>query len=659
VADPSATVDDRDEDGRVRIARRDFIGAGLAGAGAALIPATAAPKDARATESSSPSASAGGDGGIGQLPLRGLYPNLPAVPVDAAGSLETLARLALRDAQETQAKQGLTQKFTINGTTRPAYEFLFGEATARLQSDAWKAFENSLRDNPEQTTTSIQQNLDRRSDAAPPGATDPLSLEQPEQFSISWTTIPNVYKDGSPSLSEWALSLTDADSATKQFWPTIAEHGFGYNLILPEKVGGARARALRREFGTALPRQLRRSSAGGDLYVIDMSRFEALQTQTVNGAPRFTPSTITLLTWNPRTKTLTPIAIIVSGQNGRGRTRFTRSNSSDDAWLYALQAAKASITLYGVWIGHVYHWHLVTAAMQMTMFNTLPSGHPIRQLLAPQSKYAIPFDDVLLGLWPEIAPPTSLTSATEFLALMNDFAAERSYFDDDPKTTIDQLELRQSDFTAMTPWDRYPVVQQLLKIWNLVEPYVDKFVDTTYASDAAVAADHDLQTWIATASSTDASTGGNIRGLPAMTSRAALGRVLTSLLYRITVHGISRLSSTSNPALTFVANFPHCLQRTDIPNQGARMSTKDLLSYLPNTQTISEAVTFYFTFTFSTPYEPFIPLDGIGKQLFFPGDDSDARNQALIDLRRGLAAFIEDYQPDMPQRYQWPLNIET
>jgi hypothetical protein len=31
----------------------------------------------------------------------------------------------------------------------------------------------------------------------------------------------------------------------------------------------------------------------------------------------------------------------------------------------------------------------------------------------------------------------------------------------------------------------------------------------------------------------------------------------------------------------------------------------------------------------------------------------------LIELRRGLADFIEDYQPDMPQRYQWPLNIET
>ena len=144
-----------------------------------------------------------------------------------------------------------------------------------------------------------------------------------------------------------------------------------------------------------------------------------------------------------------------------------------------------------------------------------------------------------------------------------------------------------------------------------------------------------------------------------MDSRTSLRRVLTSLLYRITVHGISRLNSSSNPALTFVPNFPHCLQRVDIPNPRAAIRTKALLSYLPNTDTISQSVTFYFTFAFSTPYEPFIPLGGVESELFFPGGPRDARNRALIRLRKGLAAFINDYQPDVPQRFQWPRNIET
>src|SRR5208282_5195201 len=101
---------------------------------------------------------------------------------------------------------------------------------------------------------------------------------------------------------------------------------------------------------------------------------------------------------------------------------------------------------------HVYHWHLVTAAMQMTMFNTLPTDHPIYQLLAPQSKYAIPFADVLLLLWAYIAPPTSISTPFQFLELANGYGAGRSYFDDDPKTTLASLGLVEADFTLKTPW---------------------------------------------------------------------------------------------------------------------------------------------------------------------------------------------------------------
>ncbi|HEU4656312.1 MAG TPA: lipoxygenase family protein, partial [Capillimicrobium sp.] len=345
-----------------------------------------------------------------------------------------------------------------------------------------------------------------------------------------------------------------------------------------------------------------------------------------------------------------------SGHRGRDATVFARGRATDGAWLYALQAAKTSITVFGVWLGHVYHWHLVTAAMQMAMFNTLPAAHPVRQLLAPQSKYLIPFDQALLSLWPDIAPPTSLSSGDELLELANAYAAGRSFFDDDPKPTLERLGLRAADFTARTRWDRYPVVGRLLEVWDLVEAYVGACVEASYRSDAAVAADEDLQRWIATASAPD---GGNVRGLPAMNGRAALARVLTSLVYRVTVHGVSRLNSTSNPALTFVANFPHCLQRTDIPHPHEKLGTRRLLSYLPNTATIGEALSFYFTFAFSTPYEPFIPLHGPAAELFFPGGASAPRNRALVELRRGLARFIDGYQPDAPQLFQWPRNIET
>jgi hypothetical protein len=68
---------------------------------------------------------------------------------------------------------------------------------------------------------------------------------------------------------------------------------------------------------------------------------------------------------------------------------------------------------------------------------------------------------------------------------------------------------------------------------GLTETYVNSYLQTTYQTDAAVAGDRFLQAWIAASSAPD---GGNIRGLPEMNSRTALASVLTSLIYRVTVH---------------------------------------------------------------------------------------------------------------------------
>jgi len=589
------------------------------------------------------------------------FPNLPAIPVDLEGMADTLLRLAIRSEQMFQAKQGLTNTYTVDGVTDTAYGFLFGETTATPESDPVKDLAEELESKPASVLVRFEKLLRERTEISPAPADAtaqrPLALDDPEQFAMSWTTFPGVYQAARPLLPAWTSALTDAAAATEQFWPMIAGQGFAYNLLVTEKVAPADRDAQRGRFQDAWSDELDAACAAGNLYIIDMSRFEALQPQQARGACRFTPSTVTLLTQDPGTKALTPAAILVSGYQGRGAQRFTRTNATDGAWLYAIQAAKASITVFGVWLGHVYHWHLVTAAMQMTALNELASGHLVRQLLAPQSKYAIPFDDVLLVLWPYIAPPTSLTSALQFLELANDYGAKRSYFDDDPKTTLVAQGIAEADFSRTTAWDQYPVVAFLLAVWDRVETYVTSFVEATYADDAAVAADSALQKWISTSS---APGGGNIHGLPQkMDSRAGLTSVLTSLLYRITAHGVSRLNSTANPALTFVANFPHCLQISDIPAPTTPIDTKELLAYLPNTETIGEAVNFYFTFVFSPPYEPLIPLGGVDANLFFTNGLQDPRNQALIRFRSDMLALIHEYDVDTPQRFQWPLNIET
>jgi Lipoxygenase len=330
----------------------------------------------------------------------------------------------------------------------------------------------------------------------------------------------------------------------------IARHGLSYNLIILENVTAARADALKAELGAAWNDEMQALLAAGNLYAIDMTFFANVPVSTVDGLPRFTPATLTFL--RREDGNVVPFAIRVAGPNGAGMQHFV---PSDPAWLYALQAAKTSITVWGIWIGHVYHWHIVTAAMVMTMFQTLGASHIIRQLFGRQSDYLIGFDQFLLLDW-SIAPPTSLGTSAQFLQMLDAFAAGRPFFADDPKATLERLGLRKEDFTKHADWDEYPVVRYLLEIWDTSERYVGAVIDANYATDEQVKSDTALQAWIAASGDPEQ---GNVAGLLPMETKAALKAVMTSLIFRITAHGASRLNQAANPYLTYVANFPPCL----------------------------------------------------------------------------------------------------
>ncbi len=582
------------------------------------------------------------------------------MPFDLSDILTSGPKLLDRRRQIKTAKKELTNEYTIGEVTATGYEFMFGSGIVQALAldDADRALEELVEtvDGPWRLSRRFGQEFSRPEDDRDDAASRPLTelfLDDPKQFSMSWTNHRNVFQDALPLLDQWASSLTDVDAANAQFWPTIARYGMPYNLLILKKVSAA----LREEFNAIFPEgwpdDLEQAFAAGNLYLIDMRIFSHLKPHWIDGSDRFTPSTVTWLVQDPQTKALTPAAIHVSGFNNSDAALY---RPDDPAWLYALQAAKTSITLYGIWLGHVYHWHIVTAAMQMTMFNTLPTDHAIYQLLAPQSNYVIAFDNILLLLWRQIGPPTSISTPVEFLRLMDRFATGRDFFDDDPKTAMQQFGIREEDFSVEQPWDQYPIVGQFFELWDATQRYVTTFVDQTYADDRAVSSDPRLQKWIRDSGKPAK---GNVRGLPEMDSRSALKDVLTSLLYRIVAHGIARLNPALNPAETFVANFPPCLQKRAIPSPQTSLSTDELLRYMPKTDTLGKMVNFYYIFVFSLPYEPLLPSDGMDSRLFFPGGPSSPRNQALIEFRNEIDRFLRRFDPASPQPEQWPMNVET
>ena len=376
-----------------------------------------------------------------------------------------------------------------------------------------------------------------------------------------------MYADSQALKGPFADTLTDKDVATRSFWPTISYFGLPYNLLVLSKVSDARAAELADVFGEVwVAEDADTAVAAGLVYEIDTSILTSVGSFTApDGTTRFTPGTLTVLKQDRTHKTLTPFGISLMTSDGTRRVY----NYGDNAWLYALQAVKTSITVWGIWIGHVYHWHIVTAAMQMTMYNKLPPGHQLWPLLIQQSQSLIDFDFALMTeIWDTISPPTPVNGSKALIPLLDTFAKGRSFFDDDPINELQSRGITQADFTVKNAWDAYPVVGDLLNIWKISEGFVEPVVDVFYTSDDSVKNDTGLQAWL-TASRDPLD--GNV-ALSPIETRDELTALLTSLLYRVTVHGAGSLTPTVNPALAFISNFPPCLQSTDIPEPNVKLS---------------------------------------------------------------------------------------
>ena len=232
---------------------------------------------------------------IPQLPLRehGLT-NVPAIPLDIASMLDTLIRLGGKLKQREQALRGLSKTMTIGGATAPAYAFLFGrEAPDTKAAVSLERLRTFLNRNPLGLLSSLvdklkaqEQELDRTAATSGDDLTT-RSLDDPKQWSIGWTTFPDVYSLGLPHLDEFAatIDVTQPDKATEAFFPNIARYGRSYSLLLTQKVESRDVAQWRALFGSEWTPALDAASEAGVLYVIDLRIYESLKPQQVEGFP--------------------------------------------------------------------------------------------------------------------------------------------------------------------------------------------------------------------------------------------------------------------------------------------------------------------------------------------------------------------------------------
>ena len=292
------------------------------------------------------------------------FTKCPAVPfwADFVGDPDleqienTVALLKQRADQGHPAYCGLDTNYTIGGKNLPAYTYLYGQP--------------------------IPPNCPKSGGAVDPSATL-LPLANPTQYQMAWTTYQDVWKDSQDLVTPFAATLTDKTKAEKLFFPTIAHFGLPLNLLVVEKVPTESLGELAERFGDDfVDDEIRSLAADGLLWKIDMTILESVgAVQAFDGSTRFAPATFTLLKQDAKSKNLVPFQIQV-WTNGVSPQTYT---NTDNAWLWAIQAAKVSVTVWGIWRADVYHWHLVTAAMQMGMHNELPANHRLAPFVKHQA----------------------------------------------------------------------------------------------------------------------------------------------------------------------------------------------------------------------------------------------------------------------------------
>ncbi|HYX50339.1 MAG TPA: hypothetical protein VE843_11385, partial [Ktedonobacteraceae bacterium] len=226
---------------------------------------------------------------VDHLPLQSFgLNNIPAVPYwpSIYRLSKTLLQLAVRELETEPAKHGLSISYTIDNQIASAHEFLYGSSSSL--TEPIKALMTQLEQDPDSLPQSLLDAVSRTPnepisalDASSPTS---LSLDKPEDFTLPWTTYESIYQRSLPLVPPFATSLQDADKATELFWPIIANFGLAYHLLVLQKVGATQLPALKSTFqGIWASENLDALYTDGRLYVIDLSIFNTVEPQIVNG----------------------------------------------------------------------------------------------------------------------------------------------------------------------------------------------------------------------------------------------------------------------------------------------------------------------------------------------------------------------------------------
>ena len=316
--------------------------------------------------------------------------------------------------------------------------------------------------------------------------------------------------------------------------------------------------------------------AAGDLYCADYAVLEG-----VTPYPgRYLAAPTVLLRADRARRCLLPVAIRVTREEGA--PIFTPEDSEAD-WLTAkLWARLADVTVQQI-VSHFLECHAVIEAFAVAAQRTLPTAHPVYQLLAPHLKHAIAINVLarkyLLAEGGLIDSIMSIGGDGKF-ALMSRAYQRLSLVE----TLALPRDLRHRGVDGDDGLD-YHYRDDARLLWEATATYVDRIVGIFYGSDDDVARDRHLQAWL---------TEFNTRGYPrsdlprALTSKAALAELLAGVIFTASAkHATHNYMQYESYALSL---FTPASLFAPPPQQKGQSTTASLAALLPPPSMIKRVI---------------------------------------------------------------------
>ncbi|XP_034143865.1 hydroperoxide isomerase ALOXE3 [Esox lucius] len=242
------------------------------------------------------------------------------------------------------------------------------------------------------------------------------------------------------------------------------------------------------EKGSSLEMEMRK----GNLFLCDYKRLQGVPTYEVNGKPLPLTAAFCLFYKNPEDKLL-PIAIQLNQQHSEQNPIFLPSDSEND-WLLAKMFVRNADFTEHQYSYHLLATHLLAEVFAMATLRNLPIMHPLYKLLIPHFRYTVAINTISFKQHFGTGAGTGAGTGETTLGLEGlKELLKRAH----SEITYSSLCLPENIIArGLDTIPNFYYRDDGIKLWDIINTFVQKMVEHFYPSDSEVSRDSELQNWI-------------------------------------------------------------------------------------------------------------------------------------------------------------------